>query len=62
MGRAVALTAAVAILASVIGFRDRVIGSMLYYPEPGVAITPERLAELYAGPTAVVDHRHGDRR
>ncbi len=43
MGRAVALTTALVILGSVIGFRDRVIGSMLYYPEPGVALTPERL-------------------
>ena len=43
MGRAVALAVALVILGSVIGLRDRVIGSMLYYPEPGVALTPERL-------------------
>ncbi|MGI9591024.1 MAG: alpha/beta hydrolase [Myxococcota bacterium] len=43
MGRAVALAVVVAILGTVIGLRDRLIGSMLYFPESGVAITPERL-------------------
>jgi pimeloyl-ACP methyl ester carboxylesterase len=43
VGRAVALTAALVILGIVIGLRDRMIGSMLYFPEPGVAVTPERL-------------------
>ena len=43
MGRAVALAATLVILASVIGLRDRLIGSMLYFPEPGVAFGPERL-------------------
>jgi len=43
VGRAVALVAAVVILGSVIGLRDRLIGGMLFFPEPGVALAPERL-------------------
>ncbi len=37
------MTATLVILGAVIGLRDRVIASMLYHPEPGVAFTPERL-------------------
>jgi len=43
MARGVALAAALVILASVIGLRDRLIAGMLYFPEPGVSLTPERL-------------------
>jgi len=44
LGRALALVAVLGMLGSVFALRDRLIGSLLYYPEPGIALTPERLA------------------